>query len=300
MAILKPGVVTDGVVQSPEALGEAILSAWEQLETPQRKVGIALPPSLTFVAEMTVAAQLVGEDLEVAIEAEANRIVPYSLDDIYYGHEILGTEGRRKRVRIVCAHKERVDERVAAIEHAGLQAAFVDAEQYCVERALQSIFPALETQDGPQAYLDIGESGSRIYILLNGHTIYLKSLALGLAALFDRLNIQYGLSWEAYSAFMSRREYNTDLRDGIASFANLFSQDIRREIELFRATTSHPMPLKLWLGGGGAALFEIQQSLTQTLNISTEVIALDALFPPAHPGLSAPYLWVVALGIALR
>jgi len=299
---LKPGIVVDGIVQSPEDLGEAIASTWDRLEVNQRRVGLALPPNLTFVMEINVDANRVGEDLEIAIEAEANRSVPYPLDDIYYGYEILGVEGRRKRVRIVCAHKERVDERVAAVEHAGLEAAFMDAAQYCVERTLQAVFATitLANKSDPQVYLDIGESGTRFYVFYQEQMVYLKSLSLGLGVLFERLNLQYGLSWEEYIVLMMRREHNPSFHEGMANFANLLAQDIQREIELFRATTSFAMPTKLWLGGGGASILEIQQSLAELLNLPTESISLNPLFPPAHPGLSAQYLWVVALGIAIR
>ena len=299
---LKPGIVVDGSVQSPEDLGEAIASTWDRLEVNQRKVGLALPPNLTFVMEINVDASRVGEDLEIAIEAEANRSVPYPLDDIYYGYEILGVEGRRKKVRIVCAHKERVDERVAAVEHAGLEAAFMDAAQYCVERVLQAVFSAMPLADKrhPQVYLDIGESGTRFYVFHQEQLVYLKSLSLGLGVLFERLDLQYRLSWEEYILMVMRREHNPSFHEGIANFANLLAQDINREIELFRATTSFAMPTKLWLGGGGAAILEIQQGLAELLNLPTEVISLNSLFPPAHPGLAAQYLWVVALGIAVR
>jgi len=159
---------------------------------------------------------------------------------------------------------------------------------------------ALANKSHPQVYLDIGESGTRFYVFHQDQMVYLKNLSLGLGVLFERLNLQYRLSWEEYILMVMRREHNPSFHEGIANFANLLAQDINREIELFRATTSFAMPTKLWLGGGGAAILEIQQGLAELLNLPTEVISLNSLFPPAHPGLAAQYLWVVALGIAVR
>jgi type IV pilus assembly protein PilM len=96
-------------------------SAW----LPQRgSVAIALPASHVITKKIIVAAGLREQELELQVESEANQYIPFALEEVNLDFQVLGpapSSPDEIEVLIAASRKEKVEDRVAVVESAGLK-----------------------------------------------------------------------------------------------------------------------------------------------------------------------------------
>ena len=74
--------VTDGNIANLEAVGATIERALRKLGSRSKTAAVALPTSMVISKRITLPATDREEDLEFAVEAEANQYIPFALDEV--------------------------------------------------------------------------------------------------------------------------------------------------------------------------------------------------------------------------
>ena len=131
--VLPRDAVADGNIVNLEATAEAIRRAWKRLATSTRSVAIALPTSHVITKKIIVAAGLREQELELQVESEANQYIPFALEEVNLDFQIVGpapSSPDEIEVLIAASRKEKVEDRVAVVESAGLKAVVMDVESY--------------------------------------------------------------------------------------------------------------------------------------------------------------------------
>ena len=140
--VLPRDAVADGNIVNLEATAEAIRRAWKRLATSTRSVAIALPTSHVITKKIIVAAGLREQELELQVESEANQYIPFALEEVNLDFQIAGpapSSPDEIEVLIAASRKEKVEDRVAVVESAGLKAVVMDVESYAVLSSLELI-----------------------------------------------------------------------------------------------------------------------------------------------------------------
>ena len=117
--------VVDGNINSIEGVSEAIRRALRRLGAGVRQVAVALPASAVITKKMILPAGLRDQEMEVQVESEANQYIPFALDEVNLDFQTVGpSPGNPEEVEVLIAasRKEKVEDRVAAAESAGLKA----------------------------------------------------------------------------------------------------------------------------------------------------------------------------------
>ena len=144
--VLPRDVVADGNIVNLEAAAETVRRAWKRLGTSTRGVALALPASHVITKKIIVAAGQREEELELLVESEANQYIPFALDEVNLDFQVVGpapSSPEEIEVLIAASRKEKVEDRVAVAESAGLKPAIVDVESYAVLAALEMVEKAL-------------------------------------------------------------------------------------------------------------------------------------------------------------
>ncbi|MHB8496321.1 MAG: type IV pilus assembly protein PilM, partial [Casimicrobiaceae bacterium] len=181
---LPKDVVTDGNIVNVEAAGEALRRAWKRLGSRNRNVALALPAAMVITKKIIVAAGQREEDLELTVEAEANQYIPFALDEVNLDFQTLGPAPNNPdevEVLIAASRKEKVEDRVAVAETAGLKARILDAESYATQEAFRLIAPSLPANGRDQniALVDIGAHVTHFYVLRNHQILFSRDQAFG-------------------------------------------------------------------------------------------------------------------------
>jgi type IV pilus assembly protein PilM len=303
--------VLDGNISNLESVAETVRRAWKKLGTRTKNVALALPTAAVITKKIICPAGLREEDLELQVESEANQYIPFALDEVNLDFQVLGPapsgEGEVE-VLIAASRKEKVEDRVAVAEAAGLKALVMDVESYAMQTAFELIRRQLpnDGRDQNVAVIDLGASIMNITVLRNDQAVYAREQAFGGNQLTQDIARHYGLSpEEAENAKRSGGlpdSYDTEV---LRPFMENAALEIQRAMQFFFTSTQFNSIEHILLTGGTSTL----QGLEDMVSSRTRVNAMVAN-PFANMSISpriqlkrlisdAPAL-MIACGLAMR
>ncbi|OWY37726.1 pilus assembly protein PilM [Xenophilus sp. AP218F] len=305
--------VNEGNLVEIDGIADALRRAWRRLGSPIRNVAIAIPTTMAIYKKLLVPVSQT-EDMDAMLESEANQIIPFPLDEVNLDHQVLGPSASSiddLEVLLCAARKEKVEERVAVVEMAGLRAQVVDVEAFAMMTAFEQIQQQLPEQGMNQTFamFDIGASRIHCNIIRNGQQIYYREQAFGGHQLTRDIQRRYNISFD--EAESGKR--GMALPDGYESelmhpFIDSLAQEIQRALQFFYTTVSVSQYLRvdyILLAGGCSMLPGLDDAVAGRTQISTMIanpfttmvqsgsIRLKELL------MDAPAL-LVACGLALR
>src|SRR5438132_144693 len=139
---LPKDTVVDGNIANIEAAGEAIKRAHKNLGSRIRNIALALPAAAVITKKVILPGNQREEDMEVQVQGEANQYIPFSLDEVNLDFQVLGpapSGDDEVEVLIAASRKEKIEDRVAAAEAAGLKTIVMDVESYAAQTAFELI-----------------------------------------------------------------------------------------------------------------------------------------------------------------
>lgn len=273
--VLPKDAVSDGNIANVEAVVDVVRRAWKRLGTSTRNVALALPASAVITKKIIVPAGLREEDLEVQVETEANQYIPFSIDDVNLDYQVLGPAPSvpdEVEVLIAASKKERVEDRVAVAEAAGLKAVVVDVESYATLAAFELIERQLPEGGRNQvvALIDAGANLMNLTVMKNGAQVYAREQAFGGSQLTLDISRHYGMSLEDAEA--AKRSGN--LPEGYeAELLNPFMEnlalEVSRALQFFFTSTQYNQVDHIVLAGGCAVIPGVDEVVATRTQFNT-------------------------------
>lgn len=308
---LPKDAVSDGNVVNLEAVGEAVKRAWRALGTRVRNTSLALPAAAVITKKITVPAGQTEAELEMQVETEANQYIPFALDEVNLDFQVLGPSPATPdevEVLIAASRKEKVEDRVAAVEAAGLKALVMDVESF----ATQAAFELIERQlpDGGKgqtvAIVDIGAAMMHINVIRDGQQIYSREQAFGGNQLTQDIQRKFSLSTEEAEA----AKRNGGLPDNyepevLQPFMDSLALEISRALQFFFTSTQYNVVDHILLAGGCSVIAGLDEVVASRTQVSTMIanpflnMTQSSRIKTRQLLLDAPSL-LIACGLALR
>ncbi|BBN89812.1 pilus assembly protein PilM [Azospira sp. I09] len=258
--VLSRDVIADGNIVNLEAAAESVKRAWKRMGTSTRQVAMALPAAAVITKKIIVPAGQREEELEVLVESEANQYIPFALEEVNLDFQVIGpapSSPDEVEVLIAASRKEKVEDRVAVAEAAGLKAAVMDVESYAALAAFELIERQLPDQGKNQvvAIVDIGANVTNLTVMRNGQQVYAREQAFGGAQLTQDIVRQYGMSFEEADAAKRNgglpENYEAEL---LRPFMESLALEVSRALQFFFTSTQYNQVNHLVLAGGCAAI----------------------------------------------
>ncbi|WP_373285213.1 pilus assembly protein PilM [Silvimonas iriomotensis] len=308
---LPKDAVTDGNIANMEAVGEAVRRAWKQMGTRLKNVAIALPAASVITKKILVPGDLSERDLETQVETEANQYIPFSLDEVNLDFQVLGAAPNvpeENEVLIAAAKKEKVEERVAAIELAGLKALVVDVESYATQAAFELMRPQLPNNGDNQivAVVDIGATAMHMNIFKDGQSIYSRDQAYAGNQLTQEIQRKFNMSSE--EAETSKKQgglpenYEPEV---LQPFMDTMALEISRSLQFFYTSSNYNTVDHILLAGGCSAIHGLDDAVSSRTQV-TSTMRANPFYGMAtgkvrgkQIQLDAPSL-LIACGLAMR
>src|SRR5688572_23443415 len=144
--------VVDGNVNNLDAVSDALKRCHKRMGTGIKNLALALPNAAVITKKILVPAGQSEEELEVQVETEANQYIPFSLDEVNLDFQVVGPAANSPEdveVLIAASRKEKIEDRVAAAEAAGLKVTVMDVDLFAAQTAfeLMGIGAAEEDKD---------------------------------------------------------------------------------------------------------------------------------------------------------
>jgi type IV pilus assembly protein PilM len=308
---LPRGTVVDGNIENIEAVSEAVLRVWKKSGTRSRHVALGMPPAAVITKKIILPAGLAEDQLEVQVESEASQYIPFALDEVSLDFDVIGpapNSPEDMEVMLAAARREKVEDRVAIAEAAGLTATVMDIESYAARTAAHR---AIDEHGGASAgqivaLFQIGAQATHISVLQDGETIYEREQPFGGIQLTQDIVRAYGLSFEEAEARKKAGDlpdnYGADL---LAPFLENAALEVTRAIQFFFTSTPYTRIDQIWLAGGCALVPGLLDIIASRTKISSAVISpfkgmqLGPSVREQQLRNEAP-AYLVACGLALR
>ena len=303
--------VVDGNINNLEALIDAVKRGYKRLGTRTKHVAMAVPTGAVITKKIVVNAALRESELEVQVETEANQYIPFALEEVNLDFQSIGpspTSPDEQEVMIAATRKEKVEDRVAVAESAGLKPLVMDVESFAQQTALSIVVQSLPEQgkDKNIAIVDVGANVMNVTVLRNDQSVYTREQAFGGNQLTQEIVTRYGMSpEEAENAKRSGGLPDDFEAEVLRPFMQNLATEVQRALQFFFTSTQYHNVDHILLAGGSAVIPGLDEVVTTQAQVPA-MIANPFSHMQTSPRvqqkrlmIDAPSL-IVACGLAMR
>lgn len=311
VAPLPQDAVIDKNIAKIDVIADAIKQAVKLSNTKIKHACVAVAGSSVMTKLITMPASLADEDMYEQIMVEADQYVPYALDEVSLDFQIQGASEKNPEmvdVLLAASRRENVDDRVEALDKAGLKTMIVDVEAFAMENAFTLLSGQLPDYSEGQtiAIADVGATMTTLNVIHEGRTIYTREQGFGGRQLTEEIQRRYGLSYD--EAGLAKRHgglpdnYTVDV---LEPFKRAMVQQIARSLQFFVSSSANRTIDAVILAGGCSSMPGIEKLVEQNLGVPSFVanpfinMALSHRIRPQSLSSDAPAM-MIACGLALR
>jgi len=274
---LKANSVVEKNIADVEAVGEAIKNVVRRSGSKAKLAAVAVSGSAVITKIITLPGNLSERDIENQIQVEADQYIPYPLEEVNIDFEVLGPSEKTPdmvEVLLAASRKENVDNRVAALELAGLKATVVDVEAYAVEKAFGLIIEQLPNYGEEQtiAIADVGATNTTLTVIHGKTIVYTREQNFGGKQLTEEIQRRYGLSYE--EAGMAKRQGGLPdnyVPEVLNPFKEAMAQQVNRSLQFFFSSGAHNTVDHIVLAGGCASIPGVDELIEEKTDTPTVI-----------------------------
>jgi type IV pilus assembly protein PilM len=275
---LPKGVIVDGNIDNMNVASEVVSRAARKLGAKNRNVALAMPSAQVITKRIFLPAGLTEDEYETQVQSEASQYIPFALDEVSLDFQVLGSAQDSPddvEVLIAASRWDKVEDRVALAESAGLKAMVMDVDSYAVRSVIERLAQQMpnQAQDKLIAVFNIGANTTNLSVFLNGQNVYVREQPFGGAQLTQDIARTYGMTFEEADARKRAGDlpenYQSDL---LQPFIESAIAEIVRGLQFFFTSTPYGKVDMILLAGGSAVLEGLAEASTSRTQVQTSII----------------------------
>ncbi|MEO5376933.1 MAG: pilus assembly protein PilM [Magnetococcus sp. DMHC-6] len=309
--------IVNSQIKDMEGVARTIRELMAEAHFTSKQVAISVSGSAVIVKKIQVGAMSLL-DLEDQIPLEAEEYIPFDIEEVHLDFQVLGQHDEQMDVLLTACKKDLINQRLEAVETAGLQAKICDLDLFCLANSFELILRAPSDIENAMALVNIGASLTNITILIGSDPIFTRDHLFGANLLTKEIQQRYELSYSEAELLQSRAATNQkdnkennpiphDYQEEVVRpFFEQLGRQIGQSIDFYKA--NHPQkPVKaVLISGGGGLTPGLGDFLTEQLGIETRLanpfdgiklndsVKKDPILTAMGPR------FMIAVGLALR
>lgn len=303
------GTLEGGAIQSPQVIADHIKEAMAEAKIKAKEAVIAVAGQTVIVRHIKFPI-MEKEELANAIRFEAERYIPFPVEEAAIDFEIISTDpAGEMEVMLVAAQKQLIESHITSLTAAGIQPIAIDVQPFALMRALGLLS---NQTPGTTVILDIGAGTTDLLIYKGGSPRFTRIIPIAGSRITqaiadayscgfdeaDRLKVQFG------DALGNRTEPDAvRVYKAIRGILDELILEVRRSIDYYRLQQRSEDINQVIIAGGGAKLVNCEELFSRELGI--RVSRGNSLFALNTANINdeildlAPIL-SVSIGLALR
>lgn len=246
------------------------------------------------------------EALKGALKFEAEKFVPFDINECVLDHKIIGKDDRENKINVllVAVKKDYLLSKIKLVEEAGLTVSLVDADVFASSNAFLKCFD--NPADKTVAILNIGASLTNISILKGENICFARDLAIGGNDISSAISKMFGLDEKAAEELkISPGDKIQDVAGCIKPVLNSLIDEVKMSFSYYENQTGKEID-EVYLSGGGAGIAGIADTFKENFGAGPSLLNPMHFAEVGLPGSDkGPLektggLFVVAMGLALR
>ena len=275
---LPPNAVVEGNISDVEGVGEALKRARVRSGCQASRAALAVGGPGVIARTITLDASLSDTDILKRIVEDADRYVPYPLDEVAIDFEVRGLSEQhpeQAEVLLVACRKNDIDRLRAVLEAACLEPTAVEPEGQALERMFELLEPQLDRQAGELvvAVADIGATTTTLWVLVDGRAVFSRGQPFGGRELVKNIRERYSLPCRQAEDAARRGDLTTDFAEAVLRpFNEEAARHLVRSLRFLYSSTHYSHIDRILLIGGAAATKGLPHTLQNALQAPASVV----------------------------
>jgi type IV pilus assembly protein PilM len=215
-------------------------------------------------------------ELEESIQWEAERHIPFDINDVNIDFQILGYGSENPdlmEVILVAAKKDIINDYVSVIMEAGLNPVVMDIEAFALENML-GINYEIE-KDDIVAIANLGASVTNINILKDNLSAFTRDIFKGGNQITEEIQRQLHVDYEEAEKIKVGQKgegaSQSVVENVLRSASESLAVEIGNSLDFFQSSTTSQKISKLYVSGGGSKIKDFDIILQQQIGIPVEI-----------------------------
>lgn len=247
------------------------------------------------------------EELKSAIRFEAEKYIPFKIDDVNLDVQSLGETGDKSHMQVllVAAKKEVVDKHISLLKEAGLETSLIDVDALC----LTNIFllkPEAEMNNKVCALLNVGAKSTTVNIYWHNQSYFTREINIAgdelTKVIVNKINVTLPAAEDLkYKLPSDKAEL---LNQAMQPVIDSLISEVRISFDYFESQFAEGVS-KIYICGGSSALKGLDKIFSQSLGVNAllwnplSAVQVKNELADANLSLASSSLGV-SLGLALR
>ena len=273
---LPPEAIVDGALMDSVTIIDAIRDAIGASKTKTKDVVTSVSGHSVIVKKISLPFMTEAE-LEESIQWEAERYIPFDINDVNIDFQIFGSTPENPEtmdVVLVAAKKDVINDHVSVIMESGLNPVIIDIDSFALENML-AINYEIEKEE-PIAVANVGASITNINIIKNNVSAFTRDIFKGGNQITEEIQRQLHVDHEEAENIKVGTKVDLTsqpiIQNVLKAAAESLANEIGNSIEFFQSTTTYEKIAKLYLSGGGSKIKGFDIILQQQVGIPVEVV----------------------------
>ena len=221
-----------------------------------------------------------GSKVGQIVQYEAASQVPFPLDEVEWGFEVMGTADTGELDVMLMALREEVIESISTVcNDLGIRLSVVDGSPAALRNAFMQNYAEVE---GCSLLLDIGAKTTNV-IFIEGDQFFVRSVNFGSNSITQEFCKESGLEWQQAEEYKQAYGYvhltNTEepadpyqaiLVRTARNVMTRLHQQVAQTVQYYRAQQGGQSPQRIYLAGGGASMIYTAEFFMEKFNLSIE------------------------------
>ena len=310
MAPLPSETIVDNTIMDSASIKEAVKNLLESQKIKTKNIATSMSGNSVIIRKILLP-MMSAEELESAIQWEAEQYIPFELSDVNLDFQIIGPskeDPSQMNILLVAAKKDVVNDLAMIFKELGLVPQVMDVDSFALENIFEYNYEIPD--ESIIGLINIGASAINVNVIKNGNSVFTRDIQVGGNMFNEEIQKRMGLSSddaEKVKLGGTVEDLEEELLKGVMddSLTNL-CLEVQRSLDFFTATSADERVNKLYITGGVAKCPEIKTMLEQNLGISVEdlnpflkIIMDENQFDMDYVRSVSPF-FTIAAGLAMR
>ncbi len=275
MSPLPPEAIVDGALMDSVTIIDTIRDLITSSRTKTKDVVTSVSGHSVIVKKISLPFMTEAE-LEESIQWEAERYIPFDINDVNIDFQIFGSTPENPEVMdvvLVAAKKDIINDYVSVIMESGLNPVIIDIDSFALENMLGINYDI--GREEVIAIANVGASITNMTIIKNNISAFTRDIFKGGNQVTEEIQRQLHMDHEEAEKIKVGTKVDLDTQPIIENVLKTASESLAIEIgnslDFFQSTTTYEKISKIYLSGGGSKIKDFDAILQQQIGVPVEV-----------------------------
>ncbi len=273
---ISPEVIVDGTVMDAVSVIDAIERIFRENRIKGDTVATGVSGNPVIIRKISLPL-MSPEELAESIQWEAEQYIPFDIDEVNIGYEILeGTQNPdhgTMDVILAAVKKEKINDYTSVVKQAGKNAGVVDVDAFALYNAFEFNYP--EEMSKTVSLINIGANIMNINIIESGVSTFWRDTTIGGSQYTEAIQKEMNLSYQQSENLKKGIEIDGISPDKVIPIINAVSEtllaEIQRTFEFYQTQSNKDSMDKVFLSGGSSKIAGLDQMVSERFGTPVEI-----------------------------